>query len=105
MSTKTKQMDSKYGYILVDIDVQDPVVYEKYKALAPSSIKLYGGEYLVRGGEVGVLEGDWNPSRIVLLRFPSVAQAKAWWDSEEYAEAKALRMSASKGNMIVLSGL
>jgi uncharacterized protein (DUF1330 family) len=65
----------------------------------------YEGRYIVRGGKVETLEGDWTPKRLVVLEFPSVEDAKAWYDSPDYAEAKALRLVSTKSNIIVVEGL
>lgn len=92
------------AYIIVDVSVTDPEAYEKYKKLTPGSLKPYGGKFIVRGGPVKTMEGNWNPGRIVVLEFPSYEQAEVWWSSEEYAPAKALRQSASTTNMILLNG-
>ena len=93
------------AYVIADIDVQDPVRYADYRAMVPASIEAYGGRFLARGGKVESLEGPWQPKRTVILEFPSVERAKAWWDSAEYAPAKALRRSASEGSLILLEGL
>jgi len=93
------------AYVLVEIEVLDQERYETYKQLAPSSIAIYGGRYLARGGDVETLEGTWSPNRLVILEFPSVDQAKAWWDSTEYEQAKALRQAAAHTRMIVVEGL
>lgn len=93
------------AYIIVHIDVHDPVRYETYRAMAPASIRQYGGRYLTRGGAIEVLEGDWTPKRLVILEFPSMEQAKAFWDSPEYAAAKALRMATTTSEMVLLEGL
>jgi uncharacterized protein (DUF1330 family) len=93
------------AYVVVEVEVLDPDRYETYKQLAPPSIAQYGGRYIARGGEVGTLEGDWSPKRLVILEFPSVEQAKAWWSSAEYAEAKALRQATARSRMIVVAGL
>lgn len=93
------------AYVIADIDVQDPVRYADYRAMVPASIEAYGGRFLARGGKVESLEGPWRPNRTVIVEFPSVERAKAWWDSEEYAPAKALRRSASQGSLILLEGL
>lgn len=79
-------------------------VVEKYKQLAPPSIRKYGGRYLVRGGEVQALEGKWLPTRFVILQFDSVDQAKAWWNSPEYREAKLLRQASARTAMICVPG-
>jgi uncharacterized protein (DUF1330 family) len=93
------------AYVVVEIEVLDPKRYETYKQLAPPSIAQYGGRYVARGGEVTTLEGTWSPKRLVILEFPSVDQAKAWWNSTEYAEAKALRQAVARTQMIVVAGL
>jgi uncharacterized protein (DUF1330 family) len=92
------------AYIVTQIEVEDPVRYEDYKPMVPPSLVPYGGRFIVRGGQVETLEGEWAPKRFVMVEFPSVEQAKAWWSSPEYAEAKALRHSAAKSEMIVVEG-
>jgi uncharacterized protein (DUF1330 family) len=93
------------AYVVVEIEVLDADRYETYKQLAPPAIAAYEGRYLVRGGEVETLEGDWSPKRIVILEFPSMTQAKAWWASTEYEQAKALRQACARTEMIVVAGL
>ena len=92
------------AYIVVEVEVHDPERYENYKAMVPPSFAEYGGRFLVRGGKVETLEGDWAPKRFVIVEFPSVDKAKAWWDSPAYAEAKALRQATAKTQMIVVQG-
>ncbi len=93
------------AYIIVQVDVKDPARYERYKSLVPPSFQKYGGRFVVRGGKTETLEGDWAPKRFVIVEFPSVEQAKAWWASPEYAEAKALRQATAETQMIVAEGL
>ena len=93
------------AYVIADIDVRDPALYERYKALAPPAIAAHGGRYLARGGRTESLEGSWSPKRAVILEFPSVEQAKAWWASAEYAEGKALRQSCATSEIIVVEGV
>lgn len=92
------------AYVVVQVAVDDPDDYERYKALAPPSIAAYGGRYLIRGGASEVLEGTWQPPRLVVLEFPSAAQARAWWDSPEYAAAKALRQRCARTEMLLIEG-
>ena len=73
------------AYVIVDIEVTDPVGYEEYKKLAPAIIESFGGKYLARGGRTETLEGDWSPNRLVILQFESFEQAKKWIDSSEYS--------------------
>ncbi|HEV2802882.1 MAG TPA: DUF1330 domain-containing protein [Pyrinomonadaceae bacterium] len=93
------------AYIVVEVEVQDKDRYETYKQMVPPSLAAYGGRFLVRGGEVETLEGDWSPKRLVIAEFPSVERAKAWWSSQEYAEAKALRQATARSRMIVIAGV
>ena len=93
------------AYVIVQIEIHDPATYERYKELAPPSIAQYGGRYVARGGATATLEGDWSPSRLVILEFPSMDAARAWWASPEYAEAKAMRQAAARSEMVAVQGL
>jgi uncharacterized protein (DUF1330 family) len=92
------------AYVVVEIEVTEPTRYETYKQLAPASIRKYGGRYLVRGEPVETLEGKWSPKRFVILKFDSKQQAKAWWGSPEYREAKLLRQACARTEMICVQG-
>ena len=92
------------AYVVVQIAVEDPIAYEEYKALAPASIAAYGGRYVVRGGRSEVLEGSWQPSRLVILEFPTADRARAWWGSAEYAPAKAIRQRCARTEMLLIEG-
>ena len=92
------------AYLIVDVDIQDAAGFEEYRKLVPATIEKYGGRFLVRGGRVETLEGDWRPKRLVVLEFPSVEQAKRWYNSEEYRAPKALRFKTSKANLILVEG-
>ena len=93
------------AYVLNDMEITDPALFEDYKLLSPATVAQYGGRFLARGGRTETLEGDWSPKRLVILEFPSVEQARAWADSPEYAPAKRLRQLASKSNLIVIEGV
>jgi uncharacterized protein (DUF1330 family) len=93
------------AYIVVEVEVHDAQRYEKYKSMVPPSLEAYGGRFLVRGGQVETLEGDWAPKRFVMVEFPSVERAKSWWESSEYADAKALRQATATTQMIVVEGV
>ena len=92
------------AYVIVDVDIQDAALYDEYRERVPATIEKYGGKFLVRGGRFEQLEGTWQPTRLVLLEFPSMEQAKRWYDSQEYREPKALRLKASKANLILVEG-
>ncbi len=93
------------AYVVVEVEVHDTQRYEAYKPMVPPSLVPYGGRFIVRGGEVETLEGEWAPKRLVIMEFPSVERAKAWWASEEYAEAKALRQATARTRMVVVAGI
>lgn len=94
------------AYIIVDMQISDLEQYKQYMAEAPAAVKAAGGEYLVRGGQFEVMEGDWQPARIAMLRFPSFEQAKAFYDGELYRQARAKRAGATEFfNMVLVEGV
>lgn len=93
------------AYVVVEIAVEDPETYERYKQLAPPLIALYGGRYIARGGATETLEGSWVPKRLVILEFPNAERARAWWGSTEYAEAKRLRQASASTEMVLIEGV
>ncbi len=93
------------AYLIIDVHVTDAQRYEDYKKLTPASLQPFGGKFIVRGGHTEALEGDWQPGRVVVVEFPSITQAKAWWNSEIYAPAKAIRQTASITRMILVEGI
>ena len=93
------------AYVFVEIEIFDQELYEEYKKMTPNTIKSYGGKFIVRGGHVEHLEGDWNPERIVLLEFSSVDKAREWWESETYTRARLVRQRSAETKMIILEGL
>lgn len=92
------------AYIIANVEVTNPEQYEEYKRLSTIAMKAHGAEVCIRGGKVEVLEGDWSPSRFVMLKFPSVEQARAFYDSPEYQAAKKARQGAAVMRMIVVEG-
>jgi uncharacterized protein (DUF1330 family) len=93
------------AYVIVEIEIVDPVGYEEYKKLAGATVEKYGGKYLVRGGHTEVLEGNWKPKRIVILQFESVKRAKEWLNCEEYREPRKMRHRTAKTHMLVVEGV
>jgi uncharacterized protein (DUF1330 family) len=93
------------AYVIADIDITDAKRFDAYRQMVPPTIAQYGGRYLVRGGAIAPLEGDWNPSRIVILEFPDAQRARQWLESSEYAAAKRVRQQAASTDMIVVDGL
>lgn len=91
-------------YLVAQIDVRDPDAYEQYRPLAAASLEKHGGEYLVRGGEVTLVEGEGPLPRIVILKFPSKAKALAWYRSEDYAKALRIRLKAAASRSFLVEG-
>lgn len=92
------------AYIINDMEVTDPRLFEEYRKLSPPTVAQYGGRFLARGGQTETLEGDWSPRRLVLLEFPSLERARAWIDSPEYAPARRLRQLSANSSLVVVEG-
>ena len=92
------------AFIISNVTVTNPEQYEEYKKLSTAAMKAHGPEVCVRGGKVEVLEGDWSPERLVILKFPSVEAAKAFAASPEYAKARSAREGAATMRMVVVEG-
>ena len=94
------------AYVIVEMNISDPEPYKRYMAEAPAKVKAFGGEYLVRGGRHETLEGDWQPHRVAVLRFPSYERAKAFYDSETYRQVRSKRAGATEYfNMVLVEGV
>ena len=94
-----------YGYVIAQITVTDPETYPKYVKLVQPILEKFGGEFLVRGGRSESYEGTPSGERNVIIRFPSYDDAMAWYHSDECAEAKAIRMSASTSVQTIVEGV
>ncbi|MCW5621836.1 MAG: DUF1330 domain-containing protein [Burkholderiales bacterium] len=93
------------AYLISTIEITDPAGYEEYRKLVAPALQQYGGKFLVRGGKIHHLEGQWQPKRVVVVQFDSVEQAKAFSDAPEYAQAKAIRHRTSTSSVIVVEGI
>ena len=93
------------AYVIVDVAQTDADAAARYRDLAATAAARHGGRYVARGGARTVLEGDWAPERIVVIEFASVDAARAWYESPEYTEARAVRADAGRWNMIVVEGV
>ena len=93
------------AYIVVETDIHDAEQYELYKQATPAAVAAGGGRFIARGGALTVLEGDWQPKRIVLLEFPDLEAAERFYESPEYQDAKRLREGAAGFNMVAVEGL
>ena len=93
------------AYVIVETDVHDPERYERYKAASPGTVHAGGGRFVARGGELAVLEGDWEPSRLVILEFPDLEAARRWYASDTYQDAKRLRVGAAHLRVVAVQGV
>ena len=92
------------AYIIVDVAVHDPERYQEYISVAPDFVAKHQGRYIVRGGEVAVAEGDWQPERLVVVEFPSLEHAHAFLQDPEYRSVAAIRHASTTSNLIVVDG-
>ena len=92
------------AYVIADVQIKDPERYMDYTAHTPQSIARYGGRWVVRGGTTQVLEGDWDPGRVVVLEFDSVERAREWYESPEYQEIAPMRQRAAPSKVILVEG-
>ena len=93
------------AYVIADVEVTNPELFEEYRKLVPATVEAFGGRYIVRGGDSEVVEGDWTPSRTVIIEFESFEQAKAWHSSEMYAGPKQMRIDSTNSSVIIVDGL
>ena len=93
------------AYLISIVDVPDPKRYEVYKRDLAKIIARHGGEYLVRGGEIEVMEGDWKPNRVVMVRFPNREAIHAFFDDPDYEPLRKLRQLIGKSQMIAVDGV
>lgn len=92
------------AFVVVELEVHDPEGYEPYKAPAEASVVAAGGSYRVRGGPVEVLEGEAPSGRVVILEFPDMDAARAWYRSEAYQAVVPIRQAAATGRMFLIDG-
>ena len=92
------------AYVIAEVSVTDPDVYENYKPLAGASVVASGGSYEVRGGTVESLEGEPVTGRIVVLRFDSMEQARDWYKGDDYQAARPLRQAAAQSRVFLVEG-
>ena len=93
------------AYVVVRVEVTDWDKYNEYLKVGPGTLMQYGGRFIARGGDIVTLEGPEETRRMVILEFPSLDAAKAWYNSEEYQDAKKLRVGASIGSLVAIEGI
>jgi uncharacterized protein (DUF1330 family) len=92
------------GYLVANITITDPVAFERYRVAVAPMIAAFGGRYLVRGGKMEVMEGDVGAERLVVVEFPSIEAARAFYTSPDYAPLIALRSAATQSNLVLVEG-
>ena len=92
------------AYVIASIEVTDPELYAEYRAQVLPTVERHGGRFLVRGGASEVLEGSWQPQRVVVLEFPDLDSARRWYSSDEYRPLIDLRGRASDGHLLLVEG-
>jgi uncharacterized protein (DUF1330 family) len=93
------------AYAIVNVTIKDSERYPDYVRQVPATLEPYGGRFLARGGAVHVAEGEWRPGRLVVIEFPTMEQARAWYDSPEYGPARALRWETSDAEFVFVDGV
>jgi len=92
------------AYLISTIEVTDPVAYEEYKKRVAAPLAVHGGKFIVRGGAIEHKEGAWRPKRVVVVEFESMAKARAFYESAEYAPAKEIRQRSSMSSVLLVEG-
>ena len=93
------------AYLIANVDVHDPDAYAGYGAQVPGTLEAYGGRFVVRGGASEVLEGEFQPKRVVVLEFPDMETLKAWYDSDAYQGIVGIRWEAATASVIAVEGV
>ena len=93
------------AYVVVEVRITDPERAARYAAVSPATVERYGGRYLARGGAISVLEGGWDPKRLVVIEFPSIDKAREWYGSPEYREVRRLREGAGEWRVLLVEGV
>lgn len=93
------------AYVIANVEVTDSVAFGEYLKAAPATVAAHGGTLVARGGAVDAREGDWAPTRLTIIKFDGVAQAKAWYESPDYRPLREIRRKAAKSNILIVEGL
>ena len=93
------------AYAIAEVDVSDTEMFKIYMDLVPKTVEKFGGRYLVRGGEMEVIEGEWSPKRLVIIEFEDLDRGMEWYKSEEYSQALRLRHKSAQTNFVFIEGV
>ena len=92
------------AYMIADIDITDPELFEEYRQQVAPLVAKYGGRYVVRGGAIETVEGAWSPKRLVILEFENLERLKAWYGGDDYRPVMAMRHRAANSNVVIVEG-
>ena len=93
------------AYVVADVEITDPQMFSRYREQLPATVEQYGGRFTIRSGRHEVLEGDWRPHRLIVVEFPDLSRAQAWYHSAEYAPLIALREKSARTNLVIVEGV
>jgi len=93
------------AYVIADVNVTNPELFKKYSEQVPATVEQYGGKYLIRGGEVEKAEGDWGPTRVVVIEFENMCMLQKWYSSHEYSGPLRIRQQSADTNVLFLEGI
>jgi len=92
------------AYVIAAETTKDEAVFATYRKEVPATVAAFGGKFVVRGGQLTTLEGEWPHPRLVIIEFPSRAAAEGWYRSPEYQKIMPLRLNSTVGNLIIVDG-
>lgn len=92
------------AYVIANVEINDPVAFGEYLKAGPATVAAYGGTYVARGSAVRVLEGEWAPTRLTILKFDNIARATAWYESPEYRPLREIRKKAATSRILIVEG-
>jgi uncharacterized protein (DUF1330 family) len=92
------------AYVIATETVNDEATFEKYRVEVPRTVEAFGGRFVVRGGDISVLEGEWKHPRLVVIEFPSRVAAQEWYNSPGYQKVIGLRLKSTTGNLVIVDG-
>ena len=93
------------AYVIVNDEITDETAFAEFRSRVGATVEANGGRYLVRGGATEVMDGDFEPGRVVVIEFDSAERAKGWLTSPEYLEIKKIRMRAARASVVIVEGV
>ena len=93
------------AYVIVQETVSDQKLFDDYRSNVMATLTEFAGRFIIRGGNLTIVEGEWPHQRTVVLEFPSRDAAESWYKSPAYQKVLPLRMSSSTGNLVIIDGI